>query len=177
MSAISQKNDGFTQPRSKKKTQVNKKKKCDNINLSGKHGTYTQKKKTLTGSYKTIGNEIQKTVPSKTNIIDRNGIDKELYKKLKMQTLKYKNNLKRGKKITLILRTCPEIMEEALSIVDLQAYKLYLNNSSSKDMRSGNKSEIDRKENKSPQMEVEDTKTNDLPSEIKSDTTEEDGDK
>ena len=44
-------------------------------------------------------------------------------------------------------------------------------------MTSGYKPEIDIKENKSPEMEVEDTKTNGLPSEIKSDTTEEDGDK
>ena len=60
-------------------------------------------------------------------------IDEELYKKLEKQTLAYKTNLKQGKNIALILSTCPEILKEALSIPDLRAYKLYSNNTLSKD--------------------------------------------
>ena len=115
-----------------------------------KERKYTQKKKTLTGVYKTIGNEMRKAAPvweklssPKRRVI----IDEELYKKLEKQTLAYKTNLKQGKNIALILSTCPEILKEALSIPDLRAYKLYLNNTLSKDVEKELKSKsIDKDE-------------------------------
>ena len=135
---------------------------------------YTQNKKTLIDTYKTIGDETRKATSARQNITNRADIDEELYKKLKKQTLTYKTSLKQGKNIALILSTCPEILKEALSISDLRAYKLYLNNTFSKDTRKGFKSKS-RDKNELREIEVEDIMTNEFSPEDKSNTPEEDG--
>ena len=84
------------------------------------------KKKTVGGLFPTPKNMPWKNVRSKKKLYYRDHSDSALYEKLRTRTLTYTAKLARDEKIARILKSCPDIIEEALTQSEQSAYKLFL---------------------------------------------------
>ena len=85
-----------------------------------------ESKKTVGGLFPSDKNMPWKNVRSKKKLYYRDHSDSVLYEKLRTRTLTYTAKLARGEKIARILKSCPEIIEEALTQSEQSAYKLFL---------------------------------------------------